>query len=337
MLDQPRSVPAPRIVAADRTQPHRQSNGAEMATHALGVGRRAEAQPRGEIEGHGHAGADRLAMQQLRTEAGFRFQRMAERMAEVEESAQIGRLAFVGGHDAGLRKAALLDGIGPCRGIAAEHRRAVGLAPIPERRIVDQPVLGHFGIARQQLATRQAVEHRGIGQHEARLIEGADKVLAVARVDAGLAADRRVDLGQEGRRYLDEIDATQQHRGGKAREIADHAAAQSDQGRLAIRPMVEQLVHQPGKARELLAALACRHGDRRGLDAGLVEGSGEAGTVERGDGFVAHDGDARGGQQRARQVAGAVDQAGADRDIVAAAGEIDPDRAGGAHLSTPAD
>jgi hypothetical protein len=66
----------------------------------------------------------------------------------------------------------------------------------------------------------------------------------VARVDAGLAADRGIDLGQKRRRHLDEVDAAQQHRGGKAREIADHAAAQRHQRGPAVGSPVEQVVHE---------------------------------------------------------------------------------------------
>ena len=40
------------------------------------------------------------------------------------------------------------------------------------------------------IAGRQRVEQRGVGDHQDRLVEGADQILAVTRIDAGLAADR---------------------------------------------------------------------------------------------------------------------------------------------------
>ena len=43
-----------------------------------------------------------------------------------------------------------------------------------------------------------------VGQHQARLVKGADQVLALGRVDPGLAADRTVDLRQQRRRDLHE-------------------------------------------------------------------------------------------------------------------------------------
>ena len=113
VLDQPGGVPVAAVVAADRAQPHRQADGAEMAAHALGIGRRAKAEPRRKVEGHRHAGADRLAVQQVAAEAGLGLQRMAEGVAEIEQRAQVGGLALVGRHDARLGQAALLDGVGP--------------------------------------------------------------------------------------------------------------------------------------------------------------------------------------------------------------------------------
>ena len=247
VLDQPAAVPGTPIVAADAAQPHRQADRRQMLAHAHGILRRAEAELGREIEGQRHAGAHRLAMQQVGAEAGLGLERMAEGMAEIEQRAQVGGLALVGGHDARLGTAALLDRVGALGRVARQHRGAVLLAPCPERRIVDQPVLRDLGIARQQLAPGQGVEHLGVGQHQPRLVEGADQVLAMARVDAGLAADRGIDLRQQGGRHLDEVDAAQQRRGGKAGEIADHAAAQRDQRRLAVGPLVEQRIHQLGR------------------------------------------------------------------------------------------
>ena len=65
-------------------------------------------------------------------------------------------------------------------------------------------------------------------------MEGADQVLAVRRIDAGLAADRGIDLGEERGRDLDEVDAAAQDRGGKAGEVADDAAAEGDDAIAAL-------------------------------------------------------------------------------------------------------
>ena len=65
-------------------------------------------------------------------------------------------------------------------------------------------------------------------------MKGADQVLAERVVDADLAADRAVHLRQQRRRHVHERDAAQEGRGGKARGVADDAAADGDDGAAAI-------------------------------------------------------------------------------------------------------
>ena len=50
---------------------------------------------------------------------------------------------------------------------------------------------------------------RDVDDDLGRLVEGADQVLALRQVHGCLAADRRVDLGDEGRRDVDDRDAAQ--------------------------------------------------------------------------------------------------------------------------------
>ena len=59
-------------------------------------------------------------------------------------------------------------------------------------------------------------------------MEGADQVLAVGRVDAGLAADRAVDLGEQGGGICTKRMPRRRIAGGEAGEIADDAAAERD-------------------------------------------------------------------------------------------------------------
>ncbi len=92
--------------------------------------------------------------------------------------------------------------------------------------VAEQAVFGDLGIAGAEFARRQRVEQRRVGDHQDRLMKGADQVLAVPRIDAGLAADRGVDLRQQRRRHLHEIDAAAHARRGEAGEIADDAAAE---------------------------------------------------------------------------------------------------------------
>ena len=130
------------------------------------------------------------------------------------------RFAFVLGDDGRLGGTARQDGVAPRRRVAFDDGEAVVLKPMKERGIVDQPVFHHLGITGQQLAFGQGPQHPSIGQHQARLMEAAHQVLALGRVDTGLAADRAVDLGQQGGRNLHEIEAAQQDRGGETDQIA---------------------------------------------------------------------------------------------------------------------
>ena len=67
-----------------------------------------------------------------------------------------------------------------------------------------------------------------VDHDQARLVEGADEVLAGRMVDAGLAADAGVDLRQQRGRHLHERHAAHEGRGGEAGQVADDAAAEGD-------------------------------------------------------------------------------------------------------------
>ena len=58
-----------------------------------------------------------------------------------------------------------------------------------------------------------------------RLVEGADVVLGLGEVDAGLAAVGRVDLGDQRRRHLHDAHAALVGGRAEAGEVADDAAA----------------------------------------------------------------------------------------------------------------
>ena len=138
------------------------------------------------------------------------------------------------------------------------HCAALGFQPVEELGIADQPVFGDLGVAGEQLAPRQRRQGTGIRENQTRLVEGADQVLAVAGVDPGLAADRAVDLGQQCRRDLHEIDAAQQRRRGEAGDVADDAAAERHQHRTALDADRQDFLDQPAEMVEILGLLARR-------------------------------------------------------------------------------
>jgi hypothetical protein len=192
-----------------------------------------------------------------------------------------------------------------------------------------RPVLRHLGVAGQQLARRQGAQHLGVGQHQARLVEGADQVLALGQVDGGLAADRGIHLGQQRGGDLHEADAAQQDGGGEAGDVADHPAAQRDDQVAALAALFDQRAAEPLQVREVLGALAGRQHDGLVRDALRGEPGGERRQVQAGDRAVAHHEDPRPPQQRRDVAAGLGQQALADPDVVAPAAEFDRERLAG--------
>ena len=75
---------------------------------------------------------------------------------------------------------------------------------------------------------RERVQHCDIGQDKAWLMESADKVLAMRRVDTGLASDRAINLCQKAGRYLYETNSAPQNCRCEPGQVPDHPAAQGD-------------------------------------------------------------------------------------------------------------
>ena len=82
-------------------------------------------------------------------------------------------------------------------------------------------------------------------------------------VDADLAADGAVDLGDDRRRHLHDAQAAQEGGRGEPGEIADHAAADDHDDRLAIDPGVEQGVVDAGDGAQVLGTLTVGDKDDR--------------------------------------------------------------------------
>ena len=73
-------------------------------------------------------------------------------------------------------------------------------------------------------------------------MERADQVLAAHVIDAGLAADRRIDLRQQRRRHLHEPDPAHEDRRGKPGHVAHDTSAQRDHEALAVGAALDQCV-----------------------------------------------------------------------------------------------
>ena len=158
------------------------------ADGALRFRLRQQALARGILKCQRHPDRNGFAVQQAVGKAGGRFQRMAEGVAEIEQRA-LAVLALVARHDRALVRQ--LTAIACSRaGPAGENIFPVRLEPREEIGIAKQSVLCDFGIAGAELPLGQRVEQRGVGEHQDRLMEGADQILAMRGIDPGLSADR---------------------------------------------------------------------------------------------------------------------------------------------------
>ena len=129
---------------------------------------------------------------------------------------------------------------------------------VKKRRIAQKPVFHHLAIARQQIALRQGVQHRCIGQHQRGLVERPDQVLAMGRIDACLATDRGINLRQQRRGQLHKAHPAPQNGAGKAHQIAHHSAPQSDDNIAAFDLFGQKPFNSAGKLGPSLGAFTGR-------------------------------------------------------------------------------
>ena len=174
-------------------------------------------------------------------------------------------------------------------------------------RIAEHRILDDLGAAAAVLLLGQRFERVGIADHDAGLIEAARLILARGQVDGGLAADGRIDRGQQRRRDLGKAHAALIRRRGKARKVAHHAAAERNDHVAAAEAVLAEEVQHIGVGREVLAPLA------RGEDKGvhtvtrLFKRLDRALAVERVDRVVRHDGGHAGGADLPEKLARAVE------------------------------
>src|ERR1700686_2962731 len=100
---------------------------------------------------------------------------MPEGVAEIEKR-PLARFALVATDDRGLGAAAGRDRVHAVRA-AREYVLPALFQPGEERLVIDQAVFGDFRVTGTEFAGRKAVEQVGIGDHQERLVKGADKIL----------------------------------------------------------------------------------------------------------------------------------------------------------------
>ncbi len=144
-------------------------------------------------------------------------------------------------------------------------------------------------------------------------MEGADQVLALGRVDRGLAAHRGVDLGQKGGGDLDEIDAALVDRRREAREVADHPAAEGHDQVAAVELEIQQAAGQLGEMGEALGLLAGRQHDQLHVDPRRLQAPQQRLAMCGRDGLIGDHRRAGAFQQWPHQLARLVQQSLADQ------------------------
>ncbi len=230
-------------------------------------------------------------------ETDLGLQGVAEGVAEIEQG-PLAALALVRGDDLGLHFNTPGNGLQRRLRVQGQYVAIMGPQPFEKIGIAQQAVLDDFGIAAAHFAGGQGGQHVEVAQHQARLPEGADQVLALFVIDRRLAADRAVDLGQQRRRDLDEVDAAHIDGAGKAGQVADDAAAQGQHHVLAVESVFKQGVEHELEAVIGFAFLAGGHDHRVDAVAGRFESHAQRRLVQRCYVAVGDDHNAFVGQER---------------------------------------
>ena len=195
---------------------------------------RSDPQARAQLQRGDHPQRHRLAVEQIVSRG--RLQRVADRVAEVEDGTPPGLRLVLGDHPR----------LHPHRArhqLPHQLRREVRpalLAELQDDRIGDEPALDHLRQTGGPLARRQRPQEPQIGDHHLRLVKGPDEVLARHQIDARLAAHRGVDHRQQRGRDGGELDSAQIDRGGEPGVIGRRAAADADDGAPAIVAAADQ-------------------------------------------------------------------------------------------------
>lgn len=244
---------------------------------------------------------------------GLCFKGMAKCMAQIEQGTPSG-LALILFNDPGLERDSIGDRLGQSRAV---ERRFPGLRqPFEHVGISDQGGLEDFGVTRAYFPVGQALEKKRIGDHQARLVEGADEILAVPRVDPRLAAHRTVYLGQQSGGDLDEACAALGDRGSKASQIAHDAATEGDNVLAPLDIAIEQGFDDGLQATEALRRFAGLHNDGLTFDARAIQPGLDPVEMEVGDIVVRDHNSPLAGEERSQTVRARFQCARADNDVI---------------------
>ena len=203
-----------------------QAGALENSLDAGHLGRGQAEDLRGEFGGGDLANGNCFAMQILAVVRDG-FERVADGVAEVQDGPQAA-LGFVLPNDFSLDLAAAGDDRRQGTHVATEQFGQLTLQLLEQPRIVDDAVFDHLREASLELAHGQRDKRMQVAQHQPRLVECADEILARLEVQADFAAHGAVHLRQERGGHLHERQAPQVSGRHETRQVAHYAAAEGD-------------------------------------------------------------------------------------------------------------
>ena len=109
-------------------------------------------------------------------------------------------------------------------------------------RAGDQRMLDDLGHPGGELTAAERLQRCHIRNDRRRLLEQPDQVLALRNVESDLAADARVDHGDQVGRAVHEVESTEVRRRGEARHVTDDRITERHDRRRAIDVGIEQRV-----------------------------------------------------------------------------------------------
>src|SRR5690606_33961343 len=150
-----------------------------------------------------------------------------------------------------------------------------------------------------------------------------DEILALPRIDPGLAADRGVDLRKQRGWDLHEIEAAAHAGRRKPREVTHHPAAKREHEIAALDARGDDRLAYGLEGGRAFGALTLGHHDARRVDAGRSERRLDRGEMMPRYRLVGDDRGAGARPQGSDALVELADQAAADEDVVGALAERD--------------
>ena len=179
-------------------------------------------------------------------------------MAEIENCPK-SRLPLILRHNHRLDLAGTDDKMLHRRKLHGQHLLGM-LFQIREKcLVINHAIFDNLTQSRRKFPARQRRKACQIDEDALRLIKRADHIFSKTVIDRHLAADAGIHLRQKTCRNLHEGHAPHIRRRDETCEVADHAAAQSDNRRLSVQPYLDGLRVSALRLRQRLRAFPRRN------------------------------------------------------------------------------